>query len=207
MRNALRVTVSTFGGLTGLIGMEHGIGEMLQGSTAPEGLMILSWPNAEFFRVLGGEPAMTVIPNMLVSGILATIVSLIYAVWAVFLVQRRHSSAVMMGLSALMLLVGGGIFPPVLAFLTGAAAAGINAPADAKGTSTRLHRFFHAVWPWAYGASLLSWLAMFPGVPVLSSVFGVENDLFILTVIGCMFGFLLLAWASSTARDSGRASA
>ena len=40
MRNAMRMTVSTFGVLAGLAGVEHGIGEVLQGNVAPEGVMI-----------------------------------------------------------------------------------------------------------------------------------------------------------------------
>jgi hypothetical protein len=33
---------STFGVLAGLAGIEHGIGETLQGNVAPDGMMILS---------------------------------------------------------------------------------------------------------------------------------------------------------------------
>ena len=42
--SATRITVSTFGAMAGLAGIEHGIGEILQGGAAPEGVMILSWP-------------------------------------------------------------------------------------------------------------------------------------------------------------------
>ena len=44
MRNATRITVSTFGVLMGLAGLEHGIGEILQGNTAPQEIMFPSWP-------------------------------------------------------------------------------------------------------------------------------------------------------------------
>ncbi len=49
MRNATRVTVSTFGTVAGLAGIEHGVGEMLQGNVAPDGMMILSWPESDLF--------------------------------------------------------------------------------------------------------------------------------------------------------------
>ena len=68
--SATRITVSTFGAMAGLAGIEHGIGEILQGGAAPEGVMILSWPDSGFFRILGGEPAMTVVPDLLVTGVL-----------------------------------------------------------------------------------------------------------------------------------------
>jgi len=61
MRNATRVTVSIIGAIVGLMGIEHGIGEALQGNIAPSGLVISSWPGSEFFRILAGEPAMTVV--------------------------------------------------------------------------------------------------------------------------------------------------
>ena len=69
MKNATRVTVSTFGVLAGIAGIEHGIGELLQGNVAPNGLVIESWAGSELFRILAGEPAMTLIPNLLASGI------------------------------------------------------------------------------------------------------------------------------------------
>jgi hypothetical protein len=40
------ITVSTFGALAGLAGIEHGIGEVLQGNIAPEGPVVLSWPGS-----------------------------------------------------------------------------------------------------------------------------------------------------------------
>ena len=45
MRNATKVTVSTFGALAGLAGLEHGIGETLQGNRAPDGVTI-AFPGA-----------------------------------------------------------------------------------------------------------------------------------------------------------------
>lgn len=47
MRNATRVTVSTFGALAGLAGIEHGIEEILQGNIAPGGFVIKSWGESE----------------------------------------------------------------------------------------------------------------------------------------------------------------
>ncbi len=42
--------VATLGTLAGLAGVEHGIGEILQGNVAPEGLAIIAWPGSELFR-------------------------------------------------------------------------------------------------------------------------------------------------------------
>jgi hypothetical protein len=45
MRNATKIFTSTFGAIMALAGIEHGIGEVLQGNVAPNGIMILSRPN------------------------------------------------------------------------------------------------------------------------------------------------------------------
>lgn len=43
---ASRTTMAVLGTLVGLAGMEHGIGEILQGPAPPDGLLIMSWPDA-----------------------------------------------------------------------------------------------------------------------------------------------------------------
>jgi hypothetical protein len=204
MKSATRVLISTFGGLVGLIGIEHGIGEILQGNTVPGGIMILSWPDSAFFSVLGGEPAMTVVPNLLVTGILAILVSLVYLAWATLFVQRKHGGLVLILLAIPMLLFGGGIFPPVLGILIGAAAAHVNAPLVwwRKHLSAGSRRFLGTLWPWFFGACLLAWLSMFPGVAVLNYFFGIRNDSLIFTLLACMFGFLILSGLSGFARDT-----
>ncbi len=195
--------ISTFGGLVGLIGIEHGIGEILQGNTDPGSIMILSWPDSAFFSILGGEPAMTVIPNLLVTGILAILVSLVYLAWATLFVQRKHGGLVLILLTIPMLLFGGGIFPPVLGILIGAAAAGVNSPLAwwRKHLSAGSRRFLKTVWPWSFGACLLAWLSMFPGVAVLNYFFGVNNTSLIFILLACMFGFLILTSLAGFASD------
>ena len=113
MKNATQLFASTFGSVMALAGLEHGIGEILQGDTTPTGVMILSWPESAFFDSLGGEPAMTVIPNLLVTGILASLLSLALLIWATRFIDRKNGGLVMILISIAMLLVGGGIFPPV----------------------------------------------------------------------------------------------
>jgi hypothetical protein len=59
---ATRVVIAIFGVLAGLAGIEHGIGEINQGSIRPATLIIESWPDASALAILGGEPALTVLP-------------------------------------------------------------------------------------------------------------------------------------------------
>ncbi len=204
MSNATKVTVSTFGVIMGLAGLEHGIGEVLQGNVAPQAVMIQSWPESEFFRSVAGEPAMTIVPNLLATGILAILFSLIYLVWAIRFVQRKHGGLVMMLLAVVMLLVGGGIFPPVIGIMIGALGTRINAPL----TWRRTHRsvgswyFSEKVWPWAFVACLIAWLLLFPGVNILGYFFGVNDPNLTVILILFALGSLLLTILTGFAHDS-----
>jgi hypothetical protein len=193
MKNATRVTVSTFGALAGLAGIEHGIGEILQGNVAPEGVMILSWPESELFGILSGEPAMTVVPNLLATGILATLVSLVFLVWAIMFVQRKHGGLVLILLSVVMLLVGGGFGPPILGVIVGAAATRIDAPLTWWRThlSTRSRRFLANLWPWCFVAGVAAWLLLLPGTILLHYFFGV-NLPDVVVYINTLSAFVLL---------------
>ncbi len=173
MRNATRVTVSTFGAVAALAGFEHGIGEVLQGNVTPDGVMILSWPGSAFFRIVGGEPAMTIIPNLLVTGILTILVSLIFLAWATLFVQRKNGGLVMILLSIVLLLVGGGIFPPVLGIIIGGIGTKINAPLTwwRVHLSPGLRHLLGKVWPWSFIACLIAWLSLFPGINILGYFF------------------------------------
>ena len=206
MRNATKVTVSTFGAIVGLMGIEHGIGEALQGNIAPSGLVILSWPGSEFFRILAGEPAMTVVPNLLVTGILAILVSLVFLVWTTVFVERKNAGLVLILLSIVMLLVGGGFGPPMIGIIVGAAATRINAPLTwwRAHLSVRLRRFLGQRWQWSLVACVIAWLLLFPGISVLAYFFGVNDPSLIAVVFFSAFGFLLLTVFSGFARDIQR---
>lgn len=111
-----RAAASIIGIFAGLSGASHGIGEMLQGNIAPIGIMIKAWPG---LTALEGEPAMTIVPSFLVTGVLAIIFGLLVAIWAAKFVQRKNGGLALILLSIIMLLVGGGLFPPVFGVVAG----------------------------------------------------------------------------------------
>jgi hypothetical protein len=199
MKSAANRYLSTFSAVMALAGLEHGIGEVLQGSAAPEGLFILSWPDAPFFKVLGGEPALTVIPNLLAAGSLTLLVSLALLVWSLGFAHRKRAGLVVFLLSFALLLVGGGIFPPILGMLLGAACA--RRPRLGQEALTPLQRSLARLWPAAYRVCLASWLALLPGIPILAYSFGMEHDGLTIAVTLCALGSLALAGAAAFARD------
>lgn len=200
MRRTTRLFVSVMGAWMGLAGIEHGIGEILQGNVIPEGIMILSWPDSAFFQNLSGEPAMTIVPNLLFTGILAVLFSLLFAGWSILYVHHKHGGLVLMLLAIPMLLFGGGIFPPILGLLIGAAATRIPT-APRPGPVTGSNRLLGKGWPWVFAACCVAWLALLPGVAVLGYFFGIDQVGVILTIMVAAFSLLLLAYLSSLQRD------
>ncbi len=204
MNNATKVFASTFGAIMALAGIEHGIGEVLQGNVAPAGIMIQSWPESEFFRNLGGEPAMTIVPNLLVTGILAILISLILLVWATLFVQRKNGGLIMMLLSIAMLLVGGGIFPPILGIIIGTIGTKINAPLTwwRAHLSVSFRISLKKLWSWFYTACIIAWLSALVGPGILGYFFGVINPAPILVILFIAFGSLLLTVFTGFAYDT-----
>jgi hypothetical protein len=112
-----RAAASIIGIVAGLIGIYHGYNETLQGNSAPSGIMI----NAIGPPCQGSGcfPAMTVVPNFFVTGVLAIIMALIVLAWAAAMVDRKHGGVVLILLSIILLLVGGGFLPPALGIIAG----------------------------------------------------------------------------------------
>jgi hypothetical protein len=203
MKNATRVFASTFGAFMALAGIEHGIGEALQGNSAPSGIMIQSWPDSPFFRFVSGEPAMTILPNLLVAGILTILVSLALLVWAILFVQRKNGGLVMILISLVLLLVGGGIFPPILLIITGIVATRIRSPLNWWTThlSPAARRFLSNLWPWFYTACIIAWLGALLGPGLLGYFFGVNNPALIMMILFLALGFLLMTVFTGLAYD------
>lgn len=204
MRSATRATVATFGTIAGIAGLEHGIGEILQGNRAPGGLVIESWPDSAFFEILSGEPAMTVVPNLFITGVLAILVSLVFIAWAIIFAQRENGGLVLVLLSIILLLVGGGFGPPLLGIILGITATRINAPSKRRRMylPAGARRFLGRLWPWSLAASIIAWLLLMPGMSVLNYFFGVSDAGIVMGAILSAFGLLLLSIITGLARDA-----
>lgn len=203
MRSATRVVASTFGVVVGLAGLEHGIGEVLQGSVAPSGIMFESWPDSEFLRILGGEPAMAIIPNLLVAGILTVLVSLLFIAWAVLFTPRRLGGLGLILLSVVLLLVGGGVAPPIMGLIIGAAATRIGKPLSWGARRSSDHPPFLArLWVPALIAGVVGYLAVLPGIPIVDHFLGLESPMVVVDLALFSFAALLAAVLAALAWDS-----
>lgn len=195
---ATRVAVAVLGTFAGLAGVEHGVGEILQGPAAPDGLFIMSWPDAAAMEILSGEPAMTLIPNLLVTGVLAVAVGLTVTAWSIWFAPRRYGGLALIGLSVLLLLVGGGMAPPVMGLVVGAVATRIGTAPRRR--VTRTGRALAAVWPWFLAGAVLGYLGVVPGMP-LASLIGVTNEWLVIGLATFAFANLALALVAARAHD------
>jgi hypothetical protein len=122
--NATRIIATTIGVFFGLFsGVNHGVFEILQGNTPTNGLVISAIGEAQRFWSEGHEPAFTIIPNFMITGILSIIVGLAIVIWSIWLLSSKHGRHIYLGLFILSFLVGGGIgqvffFLPAWAFAT-----------------------------------------------------------------------------------------
>jgi hypothetical protein len=122
--NATRVIATTVGVFFGLFsGVNHGLFEVLQGNAPTDGLVINAIGEAQRFWLEGTEPAFTIIPNFMLTGIASMIVGLAIIIWSIWFLPGKHGRTIFLGLFILSFLVGGGIgqvafFIPAWAFAT-----------------------------------------------------------------------------------------
>ena len=202
--SATRIVASTVGVLAGLLGMEHGYLETLQGNVTPGSILIFAMgPPCQATRVWNGcEPAMTIMPNFFVTGVLALIVSFIVILWAAAFVQRKNGGLVLILLSIMLFLVGGGFASAEVGIIAGVAGTRIKAPFTwwRAHFSVNSRRFLVALWPWA----LIAFLLWTPGESVLGHFF--NEYLLNLGLVSLFFtlGLVLLTVLTGFAYDIQR---
>jgi hypothetical protein len=198
---AARLTSSVFGILAGVGGLVHGIGEILQGDVRPDGIIVNSWTVGPIATNMGGEPGMTIVPNLLITGILTVLVSLAIVVWAAAFMRGRIAGRILLLLSVLMLLVGGGFGPPIIGILAGVAGTGIDRPSPwwRSRLSRGVWRSIAALWPWIFGIAVANGLFLVIGSFVLVYLFDLNvPDLFVMS-----FFFAILSLSLTLAVGRG----
>lgn len=199
LNHATRVIVATLGVIFGIGGMGHGFFEVLQGYTPTNGLIIHAIGEANRMWAYGNEPAFTIIPNFLLTGIAAMLVSLAIIIWSAGFLHKKHGSLIFLLLFILSFLVGGGI-GQVLFFTVGWA------------FSTRIHKpltWWRKVFPagmrkalaklWLPFLMISSLLILYTlEIAIFGFVPGVSNPdiitLVMLATLGAGFLFLIFAF-------------
>jgi hypothetical protein len=195
MNRATRIIVSTIGVMLGIAGMNHGFFETLQGNTPIDSPAIIQAIGADMqWWVYGGEEAFTIIPNFLLTGILAMAVSLVIIIWSLFFIDRKQGSTVFIMLFIVLFLVGGGIGQLFFFVPAWLAATRINKPLTwwRKLLSSKIRPALAKIWPISLTVAVISFLialeiAIFGYFPGLS-----DPD----TLLSVCWGFLGIAWIS-----------
>ncbi len=176
INQATRTSVATLGVILAVSGFNHGLFEVLQGSTPTPGLIIQAIGDAHQMWLYGTEEAFTIVPNFLVSGLLAMLASAALAAWSVGFVHTPRGALVFFLLFALLFLVGGGIAQVVFFIPAWLAARRIRRPLTWWQTvlPERVRPALARVWPAALTAGALSLLfalaiAVFGYVPGVSA--------------------------------------
>lgn len=202
--SAVRVVVATIGLVASLAGIEHGVGELLQDASTADGLVIESWPDVAAFEPLDGEPAMTLIPDLRIAGVVSVVTALALGWWAVRARPHRRDGWVLLGLSALLLVVGGGFGPPLVGLVL---AIGLLR-ADPRTRPRKPGRVRHALasaWRSLLLLTVSSFLALLLGVVLLQWLAGVDSTWLPALLPPVAFGGLVLTLAGALTVDRERA--
>jgi hypothetical protein len=207
MNHATRVVASTLGVLVGLAGINHGIFEILQGNVYPQDFMIAAIGPAQRFWEHGEETALTIIPNFLVTGILAVIFGILIMIWAIKFIDKRYGAGILFLLGIILFLFGGGFAPIFMTIIASLAASQINKPLKfwRKILPEFLRQYLAKLWL----GTLITFVAIFT-ISVIIAIFGWPLTTFydadtafdILNKLSyIMLGFMLLAHLTALAHD------
>ena len=154
--NGTRTVASALGVCVGVSGLDHGFFEALQGNTATPGLIVQAIGPAQRMWIHGTEEAFTLVPNFLVTGILAMVVGLLTIVWSIGFIDRPNGSRVLLLLGGLLFLVGGGIGMLVFLLFGWAVARRIHRPLTSWQSvlPTGVCRILSMAWPGLVGVGL-----------------------------------------------------
>ena len=168
---------------------------------------------AQRFWEYGTERALTIIPNFLATGILAIVFGLLVTIWAGYYIDKKYGARVLMLLSIILWLVGGGFAPIFMAIFAGVAATRINKPLNwwRAHLPAFTRGFLAKLWPW----SIISFVVVFVigveiaifGYPLLwfysaDVTFSIQYSLAYI-MVGFMPVSILTAFAHDIQRRSG----
>ena len=203
MLSGVRLVVASFAVLCGVTGVMAGCFEISQGNIETDGFVITT---IDPEHTLAGELtyfAVTVIPNMVLTGIASIIVSTIAVIWAIWFVQRMHGPLVLFGLFVAQTLVGGGWILD-MAIITAILATRIGKPMSwwRKHLTGRTHAWLNRL----FFPSLACYAVISFGLIALTVMIVDDpswwDSLNILATV--MFAPMILMILGALARDAGR---
>lgn len=191
LNTTTRTTTSVFGLVLAIAGFEHGFFEALQGNIATDGLMIQAIGKDMQLWKYGSEEAFTLIPNFLVTGILAMLISVVIMVWSIFLIHQKHAITIFLILFIILTMVGGGMGFTPFYLVVWAYARKIHSPLTwwRKRLTSKAGLWLPRLWPYTLAIATLT-LLMAIGLAIFGYLPGVTNPELLL---GITWSLLLVA--------------
>ena len=206
INRAIQTIVATFGVIFGIGGVGHGLFEALQGNKATNGYVIHAIGEANRMWLYGNEPAFTIIPNFLITGIAAMLVGIAVIIWSWGFMHKKHASTIFLSLFILLFLVGGGIGQVVFFMIAWAMSTCIHSSLNwwRKVLPAGMRRFLSKLWrPFLITSTVLILFAL--QIAIFGFVPGVSNpniiSIIMVSTLGAGLLFLILAFISGCAHD------
>lgn len=209
MNRTTRINVATVGALFGFSGITHGIGEVLQGNTSTGGFFINAIAaNTTWSRwTEGSEGAFTIVPNFLITGMLAILLGVAIIYWSLRRVDKPWGPGAFLLLFVLLFLVGGGIGQVIFFIPAWLVAQRIHRPLVWWRTSLPASLRTTLAWLWPLLLILPTvlmlvalYLAVFGYVPGFTNMAQLLD--ITLATVGTAWALFLLAFVAGFARDS-----
>ena len=196
----IRLCLTTFGVIVGIVGILHGSAELLQGSTLVESRSVEAlpegWPNSEFNSMTRGSPVFSILTDIpfYVLGILAISVSIALIVSSVTVIKNKEmrvASLLFALLSVGIFLFGAGRGTPVAVSLP-VVIAGLLSAANIRTTerSEQSKRRILTAFNSFYWLHIGSWILFFPGLFVFSFYAEIPTALFLFAFVSMPIGTL-----------------
>ncbi len=188
----LATSLCILGGIASII---HGIFEVLQGNIPVKIGRIFAISPAHRMWEFGGEPALTIIPNYLITGIVSIVISVSVFIWAIAFIDKRHNLSGIIVLTILMLLFGGGLASPTFMLLAIITTIFIKRPLKICISTSigKLLKSLSILWPWTlyllFVFVIIALIAGVSGYPFLF-IFESETAIKILRIYGQVVTFI-----------------
>lgn len=203
-KSKIQLSLMTFGVIIGLVGILHGIPEIMQGSTIVDSFSVKAlpenWPNAELYNLLQGQPANSILTGIpfYVLGILAILVSIALIIHSLFFLKSKKGLLIFALLNIGIAFFGAGTGTPITMGIPLVIFALVSRKYNKKKERSEsannrnllLFRIF-------FGLQVFSWLLFFPGFVIISSFGQIPEPLFLfdfmimpISILGALiFGF------------------
>jgi hypothetical protein len=175
--NKIQLSLVTFGVIIGIVGVFHGIGQIVQGSVIIETNSVKAfpenWPTPELYTEMEGMPAFSILTGVpyYILGIIALIASIAMIIHSLFFINKKNGLIIFAVLNVGVFLFGGGIGTPIVSgiplIIFGFISTRFNKKKERSESSNKLNLTLFKVFYWL---QIFSWI-LFPGI-VIGSMFG-----------------------------------